>query len=186
LNRTSPCTASRRAEPPETEGEKSAQSRAVVKKIARQMAKDYLGFSALRRSRRRRTMGANVAANVARILWGVFGDFCAHFPDGAEKFTAAAVEEESKPDWYIRQFWVSPTSTSAHCWRERKPVLSDRAPSVPRLRSNRYAQIATRVRRCADKFDLPDITGLPLDQHLQKVRTIHKLALPDRFLTAAS
>ena len=29
----------------ETEGEKSAQSRAVVKKIARQMAKDYLVFS---------------------------------------------------------------------------------------------------------------------------------------------
>jgi hypothetical protein len=38
-------------------------------------------------------------------------------------------------------------------------VLSDRAPSVPDLRSNRYAQIATPgCGRCADKFDLPYTT----------------------------
>jgi hypothetical protein len=143
LNRTSPCTASRRAEPPETEGEKSAQSRAVVKKIARQMAKDYLGFSALRRSRRRRTMGANVAANVARILWGVFGDFCAHFPDGAEKFTATAIEEESKPDWYIRQvlgianFNVGPLLARAETCAIRSSTICS-PPAQQPLRSDRY------------------------------------------------
>ena len=49
------------------------------------------------------------------------------------------------------------------------------------LPSNRYAEIATRVRARCDKFDLPYTTGSLLGQYLQTVRTIHKLALPDRF-----
>ena len=87
----------------ETASEKRAQSRAVVKKIGRQTVKDYLVFPALSRSRWRRTLGANVAANVLRNLWAYVVIFCGHFPDGAEKFTAAVVEQESKPDWYLRQ-----------------------------------------------------------------------------------
>ena len=79
---------------------------------------------------------------------GVFGDFCAHFPDGAEKFTAAAVEEESKPDWYIRQvlgtanFNVGSLLAFARgnlCYQIEHHLFPD-------LRSNHYAQIATRVR----------------------------------------
>ena len=54
----------------------------------------------------------------------------------------------------------------------------------PDLPSNRYAEIATRVRALCDKFDLPYTTGSLLGQYLQTVRTIHKLALPDRFLAA--
>jgi fatty acid desaturase len=87
----------------DTASEKSAQSRALVKKIGRQMAKDYLVFPALSRSRWRRTLAANAAANVMRNLWAYLVIFCGHFPDGAEKFRAAVVEEESKPHWYLRQ-----------------------------------------------------------------------------------
>ena len=60
--------------------------------------------------------------------------------------------------------------------------LPDRAPPFPDLPSNRYAEIATRVRALCDKFDLPYTTGSLLGQYLQTVRTIHKLALPNRFL----
>ena len=77
--------------------EKKAQSRAVLRKIARQTVKDYLVFPALSRSRWRRTLGANVTANILRNLWAYVVIFCGHFPDGAEKFTAAVVDEESKP-----------------------------------------------------------------------------------------
>jgi fatty acid desaturase len=51
----------------------------------------------------------------------------------------------------------------------------------PDLPSNRYAEIATRVQALCDKFDLPYTTGSLLGQYLQTMRTIHKLALPDRF-----
>jgi fatty acid desaturase len=80
---------------PSPKAEKSAQSRAVVTKIARQMSKDYLVFPALSRFRWRRTLVANVAANVTRNLWAYVVIFCGHFPDGAEKFTASVVVEES-------------------------------------------------------------------------------------------
>ena len=172
----------------ETTAEKKAQSRAVVTKIARQMSKDYLIFPVLSRSRWRRTLGANVAANVLRNLWSYVVIFCGHFPDGAEKFSAAVVEEESKPDWYLRQmlgtanFDAGPLlafSSGNLCYQIEHHLFPD-------LPSNRYAEIATRVRALCDKFDLPYTTGSLLGQYLQTVRTINKLALPDRFLTDTS
>jgi fatty acid desaturase len=171
-----------------TDSEKRKQSRALFKKVARQMSKDYLFFPALSRSRWRRTLGANVAANVIRNLWAYVVIFCGHFPDGAEKFTAAALEEESKPDWYLRQMLGSANFDAG-------PLLAFASGNLcyqiehhlfPDLPSNRYAQIATRVRALCEKFDLPYTTGSLPGQYLQTLRTIHKLALPDRSLAAAS
>jgi fatty acid desaturase len=56
----------------------------------------------------------------------------------------------------------------------------------PDLPSNRYAQIAVRVQALCDKYDLPYTTGSLVRQYLLTLRTIHKLALPDRFLTATA
>ena len=56
----------------------------------------------------------------------------------------------------------------------------------PDLPSNRYAQIAVRVRALCDKYDLPYTTGPLVRQYFLTLRTIHKLALPDRFLVATS
>jgi fatty acid desaturase len=171
-----------------TDSEKRKQSRALFKKVARQMSKDYLFFPALSRSRWRRTLGANVAANVIRNLWAYVVIFCGHFPDGAEKFTAAALEEESKPDWYLRQMLGSANFDAG-------PLLAFASGNLcyqiehhlfPDLPSNRYAQIATRVRALCEKFDLPYTTGSLVSQYLQTLRTIHRLALPDRFIAAAS
>jgi hypothetical protein len=47
---------------------------------------------------------------------------------------------------------------------------------------NRYPEIAARVRRLCDTYDLPYTTGSLGRQYLLAFRTIHKLALPDRFL----
>jgi NADPH-dependent stearoyl-CoA 9-desaturase len=97
-------------------------------------------------------------------------------------------EEESKPDWYLRQmlgtanFDVGPLLAFASgnlCYQIRHHLFPD-------LPSNRYAEIATRVRALCDKFDLPYTTGSLLGQYLQTMRTIHKLALPDRFLSDTS
>jgi fatty acid desaturase len=171
----------------ETSAEKTTQSRAVAKKIARQVFKDYFIFPALSRSRWRRTLGANIAANVVRNLWAYIVIFCGHFPDGAEKFSAVVVDEESKPDWYLRQmlgtanFRAGPLMAFASgnlCYQIEHHLFPD-------LPSNRYAEIATRVRALCEKFDLPYTTGSLPGQYLQTVRTIHKLALPNRFLAPA-
>ena len=83
---------------------KVAESRyAFVGKIARQSVKDYVLFPALSRSRWRRTLGANAVANLLRNLWAYVVIFCGHFPDGAEKFTADVLDNETKAEWYLRQ-----------------------------------------------------------------------------------
>ena len=56
----------------------------------------------------------------------------------------------------------------------------------PDLPSNRYPEIAERVRGLCVTYDLPYTTGSLLRQYLLTVRTIWKLALPDRFLFATS
>jgi len=56
----------------------------------------------------------------------------------------------------------------------------------PDLPSNRYAQIAHRVQALCAKYDLPYTTGPLVYQYLLTLRTIVKLALPDRFLRATS
>jgi hypothetical protein len=56
----------------------------------------------------------------------------------------------------------------------------------PDLPSNRYREIAERVRALCVTYDLPYTTGPLLRQYLLTVRTICKLALPDRFLSANS
>jgi hypothetical protein len=71
--------------------------------VARQAGKDYVFSPALSLRRWRRTLTANVAANLLRNVWAYIVIACGHFADGAEKFTPAALEGETKPEWYLRQ-----------------------------------------------------------------------------------
>lgn len=172
----------------ETPGQKKARTKALVGKITRQAGKDYVLYPALSGRRWRRTLTANLTANVLRNLWAYLVIFCGHFPDGAEKFTAAAVEGETKPEWYLRQMLGTANFHAG-------PVLAFLSGNLcyqiehhlfPDLPSNRYAEIAERVRALCEKYDLPYTSGPLLRQYLLTLRTIHKLALPDRFLTATA
>jgi NADPH-dependent stearoyl-CoA 9-desaturase len=86
-----------------TDAEKSAHTRALIRKIIWQAGKDYVLMPALSLRRWRRTLGPNVAANLLRNVWAYVVISCGHFADGAEKFTPAALEDETKPEWYLRQ-----------------------------------------------------------------------------------
>ena len=145
-------------------------------------------FPALSRSRWRRTLSANAAANLLRNLWAYVVIFCGHFPDGAEKFAPDVLEHETRADWYLRQmlgaanFKAGPLlafSSGNLCYQIEHHLFPD-------LPSNRYAQIAVRVRALCDKYDLPYTTGSLVHQYLLTLRTIHKLALPDGLLLATS
>ena len=160
----------------------------LTKKIARQAVKDYVIFPTLSMSRWRRTLGANAVANLLRNLWTYVVIFCGHFPDGAEKFSADVLENETRGDWYLRQmlgaanFKAGPLlafSTGNLCYQIEHHLFPD-------LPSNRYAQIAVRVQALCDKYDLPYTTGPLARQYFLTLRTIHKLALPDSFLTATA
>ncbi|KUI09983.1 fatty acid desaturase [Mycolicibacterium acapulense] len=164
------------------------ERRKLLRKIARQGVKDYVVFPALSGRRWRRALAANALANLMRNLWTYVVIFCGHFPDGAEKFTADAIEEESRADWYLRQMLGAANidagpllafATGNLCYQIEHHLFPD-------LPSNRLGEIAMRVRAICDKYDLPYTSGSLVRQYLLTLRTIHKLALPDRFLTATS
>jgi fatty acid desaturase len=171
-----------------TPAERGGQARALIGKIARQAVKDYVLFPALSRSRWLRTSAANATANLVRNVWAYVVIFCGHFPDGAEKFTEDLLEHETRAEWYLRQmlgsanFKAGPLlafSSGNLCYQIEHHLFPD-------LPSNRYAQIAVCVRALCDKYDLPYTSGSLVHQYLLTLRTIHKLALPDSFLSATS
>ena len=162
--------------------------RALARKAVNQSVKDYVIVPALSGRRWRRTLAANALANLVRNLWAYAVIFCGHFPDGAEKFTADVLDRETRPEWYLRQmlgaanFEAGPLlafSSGNLCYQIEHHLFPD-------LPSNRYAQIAVRVRALCDKYDLPYTSGSLVRQYLLTLRTIHKLALPDGFLTYTS
>jgi fatty acid desaturase len=164
--------------------EKIAQAKALMGKVARQSLKDYLVAPALSRSRWRRTLAANAVANLMRNLWAYVVIFCGHFPAGAQKFAPDVLKEETRPEWYLRQmlgaanFKAGPLmafSSGNLCYQIEHHLFPD-------LPSNRYAEIAARVRSLCEKYDIPYTTGSIGHQYLSTLRTIHRLALPDRFL----
>jgi NADPH-dependent stearoyl-CoA 9-desaturase len=171
-----------------TDAQKSADTHALIRKIARQVGKDYVFFPALSLRRWRRTLTANMAANLLRNVWAYVVIACGHFADGAEKFTPAVLEDETKPEWYLRQMLGTANFDAG-------PIMAFLSGNLcyqiehhlfPDLPSNRYAQIAQRVRAVCASYDLPYTTGPLVRQYLLAFRTISKLALPDRFLTATS
>ena len=122
-----------------------------------------------------------------RNVWAYVVIVCGHFVDGAEKFTPAAVENETKPEWYLRQMLGTANFNAGPVLRihERKPLLPDRAPPVSRSAE----QQATPRLRCEFRRSWPNTTcptrpGPLLRQFWHTVRTICKLSLPDRFLTS--
>jgi fatty acid desaturase len=169
----------------DTDVPSSVHGRALLRKIRRQTGKDYVFYPALSLTRWRRTLGANVTANVLRNVWAYVVICCGHFADGAEKFTPETLENETKAEWYLRQMLGSANFDAG-------PVMAFMSGNLcyqiehhlfPDLPSNRYAAIAKRVRALCATYDLPYTTGHLVWQYLLTVRTVFKLALPDRFLS---
>lgn len=174
-----------RAESAEAE---SAVTRVMLRKIAKQVGKDYVLWPALSLRRWRRTMAANAVANLLRNLWTYLVIFCGHFPDGAEKFTKQDVDSETQAEWYLRQMLGSANFRSGFLLAFMSGNLSYQIEHhiYPDLPSNRLAEISVRVRELCDKYDLPYTTGsFPL-QYAKSWRTIAKLSLPDKYLRATS
>ncbi|MEE6137785.1 acyl-CoA desaturase [Mycobacterium sp. 050128] len=158
--------------------------RIILKKIGKQVGKDYIVFPALAGRNWKHTLRANAVANLIRNYWSYMVIFCGHFPDGAEKFTKEEFENETQAQWYLRQMLGSANFHAG-------PVLAFMSGNLcyqiehhlfPDLPSNRYAEISVRVRELCEKYDLPYTTGSLGRQYWQSFWTILKLALPDKLL----
>ncbi len=160
----------------------------VRSKVGRQVVKDYLAYPALTAASPgtgfRRTLTANLLANIIRNVWANAVIFCGHFPDGAEKFTKTDLVGETRGQWYLRQILGSANFDAGPVLGFMSGHLSHQIEHhlYPDLPSNRYPEISVRVRQVCDKYDLPYTTGPFLLQYAKTWRTIAKLSLPDRYL----
>ncbi|WP_439029688.1 fatty acid desaturase family protein [Gordonia terrae] len=164
------------------------QLKVFARKVGKQLAKDYVLFPALSGPNFKHTLTANLSANLIRNVWAYVVIFCGHFPDGAEKFTADTLENETQGQWYLRQMLGTANFNAgpAMAFFSGNLCYQIEHHLYPDLPSSRYAEIAVRVRALCDKYDLPYTTGSIVVQYLQTLRTINKLALPDSLLRATA
>jgi NADPH-dependent stearoyl-CoA 9-desaturase len=164
------------------------QLKGVWRKVRRQVAKDYLIFPLLTGPNYLSTLTANVTANLVRNLWSNMIIFCGHFPDGAEKFTEEELDDETKAEWYLRQLLGSANFEGSRLLHIMAGSLGYQIEHhlFPDLPSNRYPEIAERVRALCDKYDIPYTTGPLYRQYGQTLRTLLRLSLPTRSATSES
>ena len=169
------------------EGTKSkAALRADLKllgaKFARQIAKDYVatpGLAMLTGSGKQALLGAALA-NATRNVWAHAVIFCGHFPDGADTFTEEMIEGETRGDWYLRQMLGSANISGSPLMHIATGNLSHQIEHhlFPDLPSNRYAEVAVKVRDVCGRYGLPYTTGPLWKQVGSAWRKVFRLALP--------
>ncbi|WP_433496714.1 fatty acid desaturase family protein [Sphaerimonospora sp. CA-214678] len=157
-----------------------AQLRAVMAKIRRQIVKDYVAFPLLAGPVFLPVLLGNLTANLARNVWAHTIIFCGHFPEGAEFFTEDRLEGETRGEWYVRQLLGSCNIDGGRLFHIMSGNLSHQIEHhlFPDLPSNRYAEIAPRVRALCERFGLPYTSGSLARQTGSVWKRVLRMALP--------
>jgi fatty acid desaturase len=166
-------------------GEKSwrqalPQARAVLGKIRRQASKDYLAFPLLAGPAFLPVLLANATANLARNLWSHTIIFNGHFPDGTQVFSEQQIQDETRGQWYLRQLLGSANIEGRPLFHILSGNLGHQIEHhlFPDLPSNRYTEIAPRVRELCQRFNLPYNSGTLTQQTTRVWKRVIRLALP--------
>ena len=154
----------------------------IGRNAGRQAFKDYVAFPLLTGPMFLTTIAGNAVANLARNVWAFTIIFCGHFPDDVAVFTEEECENESRGAWYVRQLLGSANITGGKLFHVMSGNLSHQIEHhlFPDLPSYRYAEIAPQVQEICERYGLPYNTGRLSRQFGQVVRSICRLALPDR------
>lgn len=130
----------------------------VGNKIRRQATKDYVAqpLLGLATGSARASFAATFTANVVRNLWTHSVIICGHFPEGVETFERTSIEGETRGDWYVRQMLGSANISGSDFMHLMTGNLSHQIEHhlFPDLPSNRYAEVAERVRELFEQYDL--------------------------------
>jgi len=139
-----------------------------------------IGYSALRVDPEQPWHLIYLTANLTRNIWSHTIIFCGHFPDGAEVFTQQQIEGETRGHWYLRQLLGSSNIDGRPLFHIMTGNLSHQIEHhlFPDLPSNRYAEIAPRVRDFCDRFALPYNTGTLTRRTISVWKRILRLSLP--------
>jgi linoleoyl-CoA desaturase len=153
--------------------------RSIGQKVGRQVLKDYVLWPLLAGPLCLYVLAANAAANVLRNVWTYVIIFCGHFPEGAQYFRADDVVNETRARWYVRQLLGSCNIDGGRLFHVASGNLSHQIEHhlFPDMPSNRYPQVAPRVRALCARYGLPYNTHSLGRQFGTTTRKIFRLSL---------
>ncbi len=156
----------------------------VVAKIKRQATKDYLVHPALSAptGSARTTLTANIVANLVRNVWTNTVIICGHFPPGISTFEKTSIDGETRGEWYVRQMLGSGNISGTKAMHVMTGNLSHQIEHhlYPDMPSNRYREIAPRIRDLMERHDLPYVTGNLWKQAGSVYVKVVQLSLPNK------
>jgi fatty acid desaturase len=154
--------------------------RGLWRKVRGQLLKDYVAFPLLSGLAAPTTLLGNLIANLTRNVWSHAVIFCGHFPAGAETFTEDQLDGETRGQWYVRQLLGSANIDGSPLMHIMTGNLSHQIEHhlFPDMPSNRYAEVAPKVRELCERYGLPYTSGPLYKQYAGVLATIARLALP--------
>lgn len=152
-----------------------------VRKIRRQMLKDYVFFPLLAGPMALPVLAGNLGANVIRNVWAFTVIFCGHFTETVEVFEKSCLQQETRAQWYLRQLKSSSNIEGGRWLHFFSGNLSHQIEHhlFPDLPANRYAEIALKVRALCEQYGQHYSTGRLSHQFGQVVRRAALYSLPN-------
>ncbi|SCL34554.1 linoleoyl-CoA desaturase [Micromonospora nigra] len=159
-----------------------ARAKQVLRKIRRQVLKDYVVHPLLSGPSFLSTLAATFTANLVRNLWTHSVIMCGHFPEGVETFERRSIVGETRGEWYVRQMLGSANISGSKALHVMTGNLSYQIEHhlFPDLPSNRYQEIAPDVRAIFDRYGLKYTTGSLPRQVASAWWKVIRLSLPNR------
>jgi linoleoyl-CoA desaturase len=161
--------------------------RGIGRKVARQGLKDYVLWPLLAGPFFLYVLAANAVANIIRNVWAFVIIFCGHFPEGVHYFRPDQVEDETRARWYVRQLLGSCNIDGGKLFHVISGNLSHQIEHhlFPDMPSNRYPEVAPRVRALCARYRLPYNTRRLGRQFGSTLLKLVRLALPTPFARSA-
>jgi len=125
-------------------------------------------------------MAANAVACIIRNLWTFMIIFCGHFSQGVYVFNRKQVVNETRAHWYVRQILGSCNIKGGKLFHILSGNLSHQIEHhmFPDMPSNRYPEIAPRVRALCARYKLPYNTGSLISQFGGTLVRILRMTFP--------
>jgi linoleoyl-CoA desaturase len=165
--------------------ELKARIRGTLRKVRKQVAKDFVIHPLLSGPSFLHTLTANATASLVRNVWSHSVIMCGHFPEGVETFEQAELDgTETRAEWYLRQMLGSANISGSRLLHILTGNLSHQIEHhlFPDLPSNRYGQIAPKVRELFERYGLR-YHAAPLPQQVASAwHKVLRLSLPNGWL----
>lgn len=156
------------------------QYRSIFRKVRKQVLKDYVAFPLLAGPFAPFVLTGNFSANIVRNLWAYMIIFCGHFTEEAEMFTEEVLENETRGHWYLRNLLGSSNIEGGEWFHILSGNLSHQIEHhlFPDMPSNRYKEVAPRIREMCERYGLPYNTGRLGRQFGTVMKRVARMALP--------